>query len=508
MITIPKHDIIAEQAVLWSCLIDKWNIPYIVSDMHEDYFYINENKIIFKAIKSLASTWWNVDIVTLKNALEWQDITVKLWNWKEVVDKFKKDNLLEQVWWLNYLIELTEIVPTSSNLRDYCKIIKEDYILREYWKLSYYIQTWIENNLDTPSISLLIEKQIKIINSMWMDDSTQDMYSIMMDHYNSLCESLEWNDTDIKRIKTWFTELDKFIWSLHWWDLIIVWASSSIWKTMFQLNILNNVTLRKQRWLLFTMEMSKAKISDILLTMNSDIKYQTLQTWNDDILEMRNKLLLAQDRLSAWIDSDDSHIKSIERNIEILVSRKQKILLDNWEVIDNVASRKLFIDDRGGVTTNIIRNKMMELSITEPLDIVVVDQLSLMSGPWQAIRERYDIITGELKQLAREYNVPIVLVVQLLWKELWKRPWHVPRNDDVKESYKIVEDADKVLLLNRPSFWAKEEWKELDEFSDMSMDVYITKNRWWSTWMISLSCDITHQRLYNLTSLDKSKKEF
>jgi len=45
------------------------------------------------------------------------------------------------------------------------------------------------------------------------------------------------------------------------------------------------------------MEMNNNKISDILLTMNSNIKYQTLQTWNDQIVTYRNKLLLAQDRL-------------------------------------------------------------------------------------------------------------------------------------------------------------------------------------------------------------------
>jgi len=508
MAMIPKHDELSEQWVLWSCIIDKNVIPYVLSDIQEDYFYIDNNKIVFKAIKSLAEKWKTIDLITLKNALESQDISVTLNNWKKVIDKFKKENLLEEIWGISYLTDLTEAVWHTVNIYDYTKIMKENYLLRQYSNLWKYISDWLKNNLDTSWVADLIERQLKVINSMWIDDKTEDMMTIMTDHYESLLWSLEWNEWDIKRVKTWFTELDKQIWALHWWDLVVVAASSSIGKTMFSINVLNNITWQWNKWLLFTMEMSKNKISDILITINSDIKYQTLQTWNDDVVEMRNKLLLAQDRLDSGIDTDDNYIKTIQNNINILVARKQKVLEDSSEAIDAIAERKLYIDDRSGLTTKTIRNKIMELSVTGDLDIVVVDQLSLMSGNWAGIRERYDIITWELKQMAREYNVPIVLVVQLLWKEIGKRAGHVPRNDDIKESFKIYEDADKVLLLNRPSFWAQEDWHENDEFSDMSMHVHITKNRWWSTSEIILWCDIEHQRLRNATSLEKSKHSF
>jgi len=85
------------------------------------------------------------------------------------------------------------------------------------------------------------------------------------------------------------------------------------------------------------MEMNKNKISDILITMNSDIKYQTLQTWNDEIVEMRSKLLVAKDRVEDGTDPDDSHVKTIEAKINQLVEAKEKILEDNEMVIDELA---------------------------------------------------------------------------------------------------------------------------------------------------------------------------
>lgn len=506
---IPKNDLLSEQSIIWTLLIDKQLIPYILSDIREEYFYIDENKIIFRAIKDLVNKWSDVDLVILKNALESQDISIKLNNWKQVIDKFKKENLLEQIWWLEYLVELTDAVINTGNIKDYCKILKENYVLREYQKLSSYIITGLTNNLDTASINDLIEKQLKSINSLGIDDKIDDMKTIMLQHYDSLVSSLEWDNTDIKRVKTWFVDIDKAIWSLHWWDLVIIAASSSIWKTMFGLNLLNNITCdKRKRWLLFTMEMNKNKISDILITMNSGIKYQTLQTWNDDIVTLRNKLLLAQDRFTEWIDPDNSNIKTIEKGIDKLVKLKQDILIENEFAIADLMERNLFIDDRSWTTVQIVRNKIMELSIKDPLDIVVIDQLSLMWWEWKMIRERYDIITWELKQIAREYNVPIVLIVQLLWKELGKRPGHVPRNDDIKESFKIYEDADKVFLLNRPLFWAQEDGIQIDEFTDKSMHVYITKNRWWNTTDVTIWCDITQQKLYNASTLEKSLRKF
>ena len=89
-----------EQSLLGCLLIDSSIIePFFETGLLE-FFYDSANRVIAKAIFSLAIEWSEVDLITVKTYLE-------------------KENKLEYIGWMTYLVELTEIVPTTHNWKDY-----------------------------------------------------------------------------------------------------------------------------------------------------------------------------------------------------------------------------------------------------------------------------------------------------------------------------------------------------------------------------------------------------
>ena len=117
---VPPHDTEAEQAVIGSMLTDKDAIISAIEVLKEDYFYREDNKIIFSAIVNLYNRSEPVDIITVKSELS-------------------SIGKLEAVGGLEYLAELPEKVPTTANVEKYIKIVEEKAILINIIKTANYI---------------------------------------------------------------------------------------------------------------------------------------------------------------------------------------------------------------------------------------------------------------------------------------------------------------------------------------------------------------------------------
>ncbi len=108
---VPPHDIEAEQAVLGCMITDRDAVIAAIESLAEEDFYREDNKLIYKAILNLYNRAEPVDIITLKSELS-------------SIGKF------DAVGGLEYLAELPEKVPTTSNVDKYIKIVKEKSELR------------------------------------------------------------------------------------------------------------------------------------------------------------------------------------------------------------------------------------------------------------------------------------------------------------------------------------------------------------------------------------------
>ena len=105
MLKVPPNSPEAEKSVLWSLLIDKDWFVIIWDVVKKEDFYDDANASIFDVIFELYEKNKPIDILTVKQRLE---------------DK----SLLDKVGWVNYLVELTEVVPTSANIYEYAMIVK------------------------------------------------------------------------------------------------------------------------------------------------------------------------------------------------------------------------------------------------------------------------------------------------------------------------------------------------------------------------------------------------
>jgi len=112
---VPPYSLEAEQSVIWSILIDKDCLISIWDLLQSSDFYTASNTTIYEVIFELYKLNKPIDLITVKEQLD-------------------NKKLLDKVGWITYLTELTEIVPTTSNVLEYANIVKNKSVLRNLVK--------------------------------------------------------------------------------------------------------------------------------------------------------------------------------------------------------------------------------------------------------------------------------------------------------------------------------------------------------------------------------------
>lgn len=113
---------------------------------------------------------------------------------------------------------------------------------------------------------------------------------------------------------------------------------------------------------------------------------------------------------------------------------------------------RLVVDDRSDMSVAQIRAKVRSISRQREVGTVVIDYLGLVRPPTSAPRNdrrvQVDAISRELKTLAKDLGVPVVVLAQLNRGSVQgaERP---PALHDLRESGQIEQDADVVMLLHR-----------------------------------------------------------
>ena len=224
MLKVPPHSIEAEQSVLWSILIDKDWLIVIWDMLKETDFYSEANSKIYEVIMELYKANKAIDLITVKEKLD---------------DK----NLLDKIWWISYLTDLTEIVPTTANIFEYASIVKNKSVLRNLLKAWNKI-IWYGYDEDKPINELLekTEKSVFNITQVFIQNKLVHINDILVKRYEEFAEIHENPEIITKhRLQLGFHDLDHKINGLKWWDMVILAARPSMWKTAFALNIAQNV---------------------------------------------------------------------------------------------------------------------------------------------------------------------------------------------------------------------------------------------------------------------------
>ncbi len=256
---------------------------------------------------------------------------------------------------------------------------------------------------------------------------------------------------DYVGIPTGFSGLDKVMTGLNRSDLILLAARPAMGKTSFALNVAMNVAMKaKKKVAIFSLEMSKEQLVERVLSSDARVKGDNMRTGN-----------LAPEE---WV--------------RMAVAAK------------DIAKAPVFIDDSAGITVPEMKARLRR---EKDLGLVVIDYLQLISSATrnenrvQVVSE----ITRSLKIMAKELNVPVILLSQLS-RGPESRTDHRPMLSDLRESGAIEQDADLVLFLYRDAYYNE------DSQEQNVAECIIAKNRHGETGKVKLAWDGEHTKFSSL----------
>jgi len=155
----------------------------------------------------------------------------------------------------------------------------------------------------------------------------------------------------------------------------------------------------------------------------------------------------------------------------------EKATIDINRALGYLKRKKIYIDDTNYMTPLLIKNKIERELIPDDVSCVFIDYLQLLGADMSTGRSYEDMgaITRDIKALAKELNIPIVLLCQLN-RANTKRESYEPRLSDLRDSGKIEENADVVLLIHRPSYYSIKEL-DIESKDDGESWIIVAKNR-------------------------------
>jgi len=404
---LPPQNIEAEQSLLGCLMLDKDAIFKIIEYIKPEDFYKSSHQDIFQAMIDLYEKSEPIDILSVSARL-------------------KEKNKLEEMGGQAYLTSLINIVPTATHVLNYAKIVREKKILRDLISASEEIGLSAFD--ESQDVEVLLDKAEKIVFKIGQRSLTQNFLpikEILSETFERLDELSKYQNK-LRGIATGFTDLDKILGGLQKSDLIILAARPSMGKTSLALDIARNVAVFENQPVgIFSLEMSKDQLADRLLASLANINL-----WN-----LRNGKLTQND-----------------------YSRIQ-------HAIGTLSEAPLFINDVGSVNILQIRAMARRLQASRGLSLIIIDYLQLMeplnrsASPVQQVTEN----SRALKMLAKELNVP-VLVLSQLSRAVESRIPQIPRLADLRESGAIEQDADVVMFIYRE-----------DKYNENSLEKNIAK---------------------------------
>ncbi len=394
------HSLDAELGVLCSIYLN----PREVLDecqirISSDHFHIPAHRTIFELLIDLQKRSVEIDAISITQHL-------------------RDRTQLDQIGGVPFLNRLFDFVPTAANVSYYLDIVREKHILRqiihtctECVRRSYEDQGEVAMLLDE------VEQKVLAIN----EERVKKTISSMEDHVIDALASIEhlYNSKGaITGLSTGFAEIDRMTDGLHGSEMIVVAARPSMGKTAFAMNIAEHVALNENKAVaIFSLEMSSAQLTQRLI---GSIARVNLRKMREGFLNQRD--------FPAITDAGSKLSKC-----------------------------QMFIDDSSSLSINELAAKSRRLHAKHGIQLIVIDYLQLLRSNSRRAQDNRQIeiseISNGLKALAKELNIPVVVLAQLN-RESEKRKGNKPMLSDLRESGSIEQDADVVCLLMRSEYYA------------------------------------------------------
>ena len=397
---VPPHSVESEESVLGAMLMSTDAVNEVMDRLEADDFYVPAHRSIFAAVKLLFNTNQAIDAIT-------------------VSEELRRSSELEKVGGVAYVTRLLDIVPSASNVDYYAGIVEETSQRRHLIRAGSAI-TDLALRLDDEIASVLDRSEQTVLNvaGRKVGEGMQAIGPLFFSTLEEL-ESLEGRGDEVTGLSTGFRDLDKKLTGLHPANLVIIAARPAMGKSALALNIATNVAMEGNPVAVFSLEMAREEVASRMLCATARIDSMKVRTGN---------------------------------------------IGDNaWPRLTDAAGRlydaPVFVDDSPVVTVTDIRAKCRRLKRQRGLSQIVVDYLQLMQGGNRENRQQEIAeISRNLKNLARELEVPVIAISQLN-RNLESREDKRPRLGDLRESGSLEQDADVVMFIYRDEYYNEQSEK-------------------------------------------------
>lgn len=391
------YNLETEQSVIGCILIDQDTAAEIIPFLTEDDFYVESHKFILGAVKAVYNNRKPLGLVTISDTLSGL-------------------GKLEDVGGISYITELTQITPSAANYKHYIDIVKRDSLNRKLTRaareIAEYAGTSPEDALQFAENKIYGISQAQ--DTSTVVDIRQEGFYDVLDKFNAI----ENNKDAFRGVMTGFFRLDKLTNGLQKSDLIVIAARPGMGKTSLAMNIVEHAALYGNKTCaVFSMEMPTLQIKQRLICSNANVSMSAALSGKLSDKEWQ-RLAAAQARMN---------------------------------------KSAVYIDDSARITPAEILSKCRRFKAKDGrLDLVMVDYIQLMSSGKKGDENRtleVASITRELKQIAKELQVPVIALSQLRRLKDGERS----QLSDLRESGAIEQDADIVMFIDRPDVNASDE---------------------------------------------------
>lgn len=419
---IPPQAIDVEEAVLGSILIEKNALSAVIDSLKPEVFYKETHQKIYAAVQSLFNRSEPVDIITVTNEL-------------------RNRGELEICGGALYIAQLTNKVTSSANIEFHARIVTQKFIQRELIRVS---NQTLENAYDESSDVLEM-----------LDDAQQRLFEVSENNFRRGYETMQ---SLVKRaigevqkareteghftgVPSGFTDLDRVTSGWQKTDLIVLAARPGMGKTAFTLSMARNMAVdHKKPVAIFSLEMGAVQLVTRLVASESQLPAEKLRKG----------------------DLQDYEWEQLHARIAAL------------------EEAPVFIDDTPALSVFELRAKCRRLKEQHGIEMVMIDYIQLMTiggGETRGNREQeISTISRSLKALAKELDVPVIVLSQLNRSVETRTGTKRPMLSDLRESGAIEQDADIVMFIYRPEYY------KIDQYEDGTPtqgkgDIIIAKHR-------------------------------
>lgn len=430
----------AEQAVLGSIIIDSRCLEAVTRTLCVQDFALEINRELYQAILRLDRSGRKIDPVTVLEEAAPDDMNVR-----------------------SYVRDLMDITPTAANVEEYVKIVREKSLVRGAISVSEYISSELGNHTPVEEVLMGAARQIEALQKEGVNEDLLDPDSAMLAFYEH--RDLVNQGGDAAYVRTGYQDLDKQLGGgMLNSGMYILAARPGMGKTTLAINIADRIAKNGKPVLFVSLEMDTNQIEAKRLARETGIP--------------SDRLLM--DALTDEEETSIGNATEMIRSLPVYLNKRDTVTVSQVEVMAR-------------------RVKGLRLIVIDYIGKILPELLGRSPGRVEYMTE----ISGDIKNLARRFNVPVLVLCQLN-RAPSTRSDPQPILTDLRDTGAIEQDADGVIFLYRPDY---DKPRASKKETKIDIQVIVSKNRHGPVGDCTMAFDLSSSKLTTTRYRSIAKRE-